>query len=199
MKFKIAFVLCAFPTLAFGAWYDQVTFHKTKSTELFECIERKDAHELDDFLEANPDLLQNIQPVSRINPNESINSPENTMAIYELSRSDIPLRMSKPLFFAVMVGHLPSVKVLVEHGASVHEVDPVIADGRTPLHYAARLGSEKIAAFLLEKNANIAPLDTEGLMPIQVARVHNRKSMVVYLSMEGSPPIPGPFQGKLGM
>lgn len=68
-----------------------------------------------------------------------------------------------PLMFAALRGRLDLVKKLVERGAKVNR------EGWTPLHYACSGPDEGVAAWLLEKGADIDARAPNGSTPLMMA------------------------------
>ena len=59
-----------------------------------------------------------------------------------------------------------SVQALLQHGSVLGAVD---ADGRTPLHYAAREGMVQNVVALLEKGSAANQQDAQGVTPLHLA------------------------------
>ncbi|KAJ3055438.1 hypothetical protein HK097_010471 [Rhizophlyctis rosea] len=58
--------------------------------------------------------------------------------------------------------------------------------GRTPLHYAARLGAFTSSSYLLERGANIEGADGDGNTPLQVALLYRHIDFAVMLANRGA-------------
>ena len=67
-----------------------------------------------------------------------------------------------------------NVAILDAELARGAQVDARDGDGRTPLHYAARLADISVVEALLERDADIDAIDYEGYTPLHVAAT-NRK------------------------
>ena len=72
-----------------------------------------------------------------------------------------------PLHLAAHLGHLGTVKLLIEHGADVKRADN---KGYTPVHSAASENFQNVVAYLIEKGADPkAPAGDNGVTPLHVA------------------------------
>jgi ankyrin repeat protein len=78
---------------------------------------------------------------------------------------------NSPLCNAILKGDLATVKKFVEYGADVNEM----ANGITPLMFAARYNKVEIIKYLLEKGADKQLKDQRGNTALQYAE--NSKSM----------------------
>ncbi|KAL1372047.1 hypothetical protein HN51_002213 [Arachis hypogaea] len=85
------------------------------------------------------------------------------------------------LHMAALNGHVESVHLLLELGASVSEVTvedgttiDLIGSGSTPLHYAACGGNAQCCQLLIAKGANLNAQNANGWTPLMVARSWNR-------------------------
>jgi ankyrin repeat protein len=87
---------------------------------------------------------------------------------------------------AVLKGHLPIAKVLVERGGNVNQRS---ASGLTPLHEASLGGHAATVQFLLERGAALNAEDTEtGATPLHVAASYGRRDVLVVLLERGADP-----------
>ncbi|KAL5699369.1 RING-type E3 ubiquitin transferase [Ranunculus cassubicifolius] len=107
------------------------------------------------------------------------------------------------LHMAALNGHIESVQLLLDLGASVCEVTvedgttiDLIGAGSTPLHYAACGGNSQCCQVLIAKGADLSAENANGLSPLMVARSWNRDCLEIILS---KPPeirkqvIPSPY------
>ncbi|MED6157267.1 E3 ubiquitin-protein ligase xbat32 [Stylosanthes scabra] len=85
------------------------------------------------------------------------------------------------LHMAALNGHVESVQLLLELGASVSEVTvedgttiDLIGSGSTPLHYAACGGNAQCCQLLIAKGANLNAENANGWTPLMVARSWHR-------------------------
>ncbi|KAK9078864.1 hypothetical protein SSX86_002922 [Deinandra increscens subsp. villosa] len=85
------------------------------------------------------------------------------------------------LHMAALNGHVDSVQLLVDLGASVNEVTvdagptiDLIGAGSTPLHYAACGGSAQCCQYLIARGASLTAENVKGWTPLAVARSWNR-------------------------
>jgi RNA polymerase sigma factor (sigma-70 family) len=77
-------------------------------------------------------------------------------------------------------------RLLIDRGADVRSRDTA-TDGMTPLHHAAAWGGqEAVAAFLLEKGADLNLADDFGWTPLDYAVDRGKKEMVAFLEGRGA-------------
>ena len=88
------------------------------------------------------------------------------------------------LYLAASNGHLRTVKLLCELGASPHAAE---VTGFTPLHAAASRGDAPVVAVLLQAGAQVDAPDRRGRRPLHVAAVHDRVEVVAMLCGRGAP------------
>ncbi|XP_044202424.1 protein phosphatase 1 regulatory subunit 12C isoform X1 [Thunnus albacares] len=67
---------------------------------------------------------------------------------------------------ACIDGSMEMVSFLLEHGASVNQVD---SEGWTPLHVAASCGYPEIVSFLLQDGASLSAVNCDGDVPLDIA------------------------------
>lgn len=89
-----------------------------------------------------------------------------------------------PLFLAAEKGNLEVIKALFEVKPDLDPA-PVTASGQTPLHVAAKLGHEDVFLFLQRAKPDV-PQDQDGLLPIHLAALNGRLSIVNLLSGSSS-------------
>lgn len=86
-----------------------------------------------------------------------------------------------------------SVKHWLSSSASRRNRKAVLAykgsDGFTPLHFAARHGSEKVTALLLEAGAQANAKDSYGKTPLHYAQIYQHSRVVTLLPSQESPPL----------
>ena len=82
------------------------------------------------------------------------------------------------LCWASYQGDLNEIKRLVANGVDLDEAD---YDGRTCIHLAASEGRTEVIRYLLAKNITIDPKDRWGGTPLQDAKRHNHKDVVVLI------------------
>eukprot|EP00931_Biecheleriopsis_adriatica_P022249 TRINITY_DN14351_c0_g3_i1.p1 TRINITY_DN14351_c0_g3~~TRINITY_DN14351_c0_g3_i1.p1 ORF type:complete len:1332 (+),score=258.53 TRINITY_DN14351_c0_g3_i1:260-3997(+) len=71
-----------------------------------------------------------------------------------------------PIHFAARGGHLQTLDVLLETGASVNSKTD---SGQTPLHWACAAGAESIVQPLLQRRADVESVDSRGQSVVDVA------------------------------
>ncbi|XP_019453910.1 PREDICTED: E3 ubiquitin-protein ligase XBAT32-like [Lupinus angustifolius] len=88
------------------------------------------------------------------------------------------------LHMAALNGHVETVQLLLDLGASVSEVTvedgttiDLIGSGSTPLHYAACGGNAQCCQLLIAKGANLNAENANGWTPLMVARSWNKNSL----------------------
>ncbi|XP_058067847.1 probable E3 ubiquitin-protein ligase XBOS32 isoform X2 [Magnolia sinica] len=107
------------------------------------------------------------------------------------------------LHMAALNGHVESVQLLLDLGASVTNVTvedgatiDLIGAGSTPLHYAACSGNAQCCQILIAKGASLDAENANGWSPLMVARSWRRHGLEGILSKrpEGRPHLlPSPF------
>ncbi|PIA46108.1 hypothetical protein AQUCO_01600404v1 [Aquilegia coerulea] len=93
------------------------------------------------------------------------------------------------LHMAALNGHVESVQLLLDLGASVSEVTvedgttiDLIGAGSTPLHYAACGGNAQCCQVLIARGASLSAENANGWTPLMVARSWNRDCLEIILS-----------------
>ncbi|OIW19457.1 hypothetical protein TanjilG_09477 [Lupinus angustifolius] len=88
------------------------------------------------------------------------------------------------LHMAALNGHVETVQLLLELGASVSEVTvedgttiDLIGFGSTPLHYAACGGNAQCCQLLIAKGASLTSRNANGSTPLMVARSWNKNGL----------------------
>jgi hypothetical protein len=89
-----------------------------------------------------------------------------------------------PVAQAVEKGNLKALEGLLEEGAEVNTMEPVLA--RTPLHSAGFFRREKSAALLIDKGAEVNAKDISGLTPLHTAVLGGSEPVVALLLEKGA-------------
>lgn len=86
------------------------------------------------------------------------------------------------LHYAVESRRTNTIDMLHSNGFGLHERD---LDGRTPLHYAASKGKLEAVKRLLDlgATADLTALDSHGMTPLQLARVHKADAVTQHLQL----------------
>ena len=96
-----------------------------------------------------------------------------------------------PLGYAILHKRNETVKVLVEHGASVQAR---YDNGTTPLHYAASIDNPEIVQYLIDKGALLHAQNNDGVTPLYFAICQNCLNNIKCLEENGVdltlPPLP---------
>lgn len=105
------------------------------------------------------------------------------------------------LHMAALNGHVDSLQLLIDLGASVNEVTmedgttiDLIGAGSTPLHYAACGGNAQCCQILIVRGASLDAENAKGWTPLAVARSWHRDWLEeVLVEPQGEPPTPSPY------
>lgn len=87
-----------------------------------------------------------------------------------------------PLMIAAIRGSLPAVKALVQRGAAINRA------GWTPLHYACSGPDNGVAAWLIERGAEINARSDNGTTPLMMAARYGNGDLVPLLLKAGAEP-----------
>ncbi|KAJ9162871.1 hypothetical protein P3X46_022613 [Hevea brasiliensis] len=95
------------------------------------------------------------------------------------------------LHMAALNGHLETVQLLLDFGASVSEVTvedgstiDLIGAGSTPLHYAACGGNAQCCQILIARGADLTAENANGWTPLMVAHSWHRNELEEILSIQ---------------
>lgn len=111
--------------------------------------------------------LQLLGKDTVLDPNRRCNALMCAMLVYEFKSQRAP--------------HcLALVEQIIAAGAKVNDKDPT--DGKTPLHFAAQWGSERLCELLLRKGADPMIASTQGVMPMHLAQAGNFQQLAQKLA-----------------
>ncbi|KAI3803119.1 hypothetical protein L1987_31268 [Smallanthus sonchifolius] len=106
------------------------------------------------------------------------------------------------LHMAALNGHVDTVQLLIDLGASINEVTveagntiDLIGAGSTPLHYAACGGNAQCCQYLIFRGASPTAENAKGWTPLAVARLWNRDWLeeVLIAQPQGEEPTSSPY------
>uniref|UniRef100_A0A8C8XJQ2 Uncharacterized protein n=1 Tax=Panthera leo TaxID=9689 RepID=A0A8C8XJQ2_PANLE len=90
-----------------------------------------------------------------------------------------------PLHLAVLRGHVPLVRLLLQRGAALDAGDSL---GLTPLHHAARGGHAEVASHLLDRGAQVNAAGWLHKTPLHLAMEHGHGPTAELLLSRGASP-----------
>lgn len=94
------------------------------------------------------------------------------------------LKGTMPLMAAAYEGHVDVVRVLLQHGASVTEVEDV--EGRTALALAAFAGKVECCRALLDAGSDVNAADKKGIVPLHCAAINGNARLAQLLLDAGA-------------
>ncbi|XP_024967099.1 E3 ubiquitin-protein ligase XBAT32 [Cynara cardunculus var. scolymus] len=147
-----------------------------------------------DYIPSIPDFYKLIKKRSR-RIDEFVSTSNEGNSLYEIINRPADGGLTA-LHMAALNGHVDSLHLLLDLGASVNKVTvedgttiDLIGAGSTPLHYAAYGGNPQCCQILIARGANITARNAKGWNPLAVARSWHRDWLEEVLS---TPPQDGP-------
>jgi len=93
-----------------------------------------------------------------------------------------------PLMYAVVQGHVPVIRLLIEQGADINCRDSL---QRTPLMLAAMIGDMELVRLLIDKGADLTAKDARGRTAVDYAATLASPAILFYLTSLGVRPPKG--------
>ncbi|KAL8254798.1 hypothetical protein R6Q59_033019 [Mikania micrantha] len=159
---------------------------------------------LADYIPSIPTFYKHVIKRSRIEEfvSQSNGGYASRTSLYEIINRPADGGVTA-LHMAALNGHVDSLCLLLDLGASVNEVTledgttiDLIGAGSTPLHYAAYGGNPHCCQVLIARGASLTAENEKGWNPLQVARLWHREWLEEVLNahqQDRTTPLPSPY------
>jgi len=148
-----------------------VSFSENLGSNLFDFLQAEDENQ-SFFLQDNEkiDLILDIK-----------NKNYNKVNSFLIKHNDIDFFIKEkntPLFYAIDIGDIKIVKLLIEYGANIHNINSNL---KTALHIAVEGNHVDIVRLLLENDIDISSKDSYGQTPMFYAKENANNEIIELL------------------